>query len=196
VAGVALLMGNFSRLARAERPMAERYLPNTEANGPSTLGRSVAGLLGWLAVVASAALAGGIASAGAGGFYQQLDRPEWAPPAWLFSPVWTALYLLMALAAWLVWRVRGLRRAQGALTLFVLQLVANAVWPWLFFAWRQGALALAGIVVLGLLVLATIAAFWRIRPLAAGLLVPYVAWISYAAALNLAIWQRNPALLG
>jgi translocator protein len=176
--------------------MADRYLHDMQQDRPRSLGKSIAGLLGWLAIVALAAIAGAIASANAGGFYQQLDRPGWAPPAWLFSPAWTLLYLLMALAAWLVWRERGMHRARGALILFVLQLVANAAWPWLFFAWRQGALAFAGIVVLGLLVLATIAAFWRIRPLAAGMLVPYLAWIGYAAALNLAIWQRNPALLG
>ena len=103
---------------------------------------------------------------------------------------------MMGVAAWLVWRVNGFRAARGALLLFMLQLALNALWSWLFFAWHLGALALADIVLLWALILATLIAFWRVRPWAGALLVPYLAWVSVAAALNYAVWQLNPQLLG
>ena len=96
------------------------------------------GLVGWLLACFAAAAVGSVASANAQGFYQQLDKPSWAPPPWLFGPVWSVLYLLMGIAAWLVWRDRGFAGARNALTLFVVQLAANALWTWLFFAWRRG----------------------------------------------------------
>jgi tryptophan-rich sensory protein len=157
---------------------------------------SIAGLIGWLALAFAAAAVGGIASAHADSFYQQLTLPSWAPPAWLFAPVWSVLYLCMGIAAWLVWRARGLYGARNALTLFVVQLAANALWTWLFFAWQRGALASGEIVVLWLLIAATIIAFWRIQPRAGALLLPYLAWVSFATALSWACWQLNPQLLG
>jgi len=157
---------------------------------------SLRGFIGWLAVTFVAALAGTIASLHAADFYAALDRPSWAPPAAVFGPVWTALYIAMAVAAWLVWRERGFAGARNALALFLVQLACNALWSWLFFAWHEGGLALADIAVLWVLVAATCVSFWRVRPLAAALLLPYLAWITFAAALNWAVWQRNPALLG
>jgi benzodiazapine receptor len=154
------------------------------------------GLAGWLLASFAAAAVGGVASANAGDFYQQLARPAWAPPSWLFGPVWSVLYLLMGIGAWLVWRERGFRGARGALWLFVIQLAANALWTWLFFAWRRGALAVGEILLLWVLIAATIAAFWRVRPLAGALLIPYLLWVTFATALTYAIWQRNPGLLG
>lgn len=154
-----------------------------------------AGLLAWLGIVAAAAAIGAAASVEAGSFYAQLARPSWAPPASAFGPVWSALYLLMAVAAWLAWRERGSRPLGTALTLFLLQLCVNALWSWLFFAWRNGAWAFAGVVVLLALVAATIAAFWRIHRLAAALLLPYLAWVCLATALTWSVWQANPKLL-
>lgn len=163
---------------------------------PISLPRQALGLLGWLlACIATGAL-GGLASVQARDFYAQLVQPTWAPPGWLFGPVWTTLYLMMAVAAWLVWRRAGWSGARAALTLFVLQLAVNALWTWLFFAWRQGGWALAEIAVLWLLIAGTIALFWRVQRLAALLLLPYLAWVSFAAALNLSLWRANPALLG
>lgn len=153
------------------------------------------GLVLWLAVTFVAAAAGAIASMDAPAFYAQLDKPGWAPPAWLFGPVWTVLYLLMGVAAWLVWRERPSQRADGALGLYLLQLGLNALWSWLFFGWRQGALAMVDVVLLLALVAVTAAAFWRIRPLAGGLLLPYLAWVGFASVLTWAVWQRNPGLL-
>jgi benzodiazapine receptor len=154
------------------------------------------GLAGWLAVTFFAAAAGSVASTQAPDFYAQLVRPSWAPPASLFGPVWSVLYTLMAVAAWLVWRVGGFAGARTALTLYLVQLVFNALWTWFFFAWQRGGLAFADIVLNALLVAATLTAFWRIRPLAGALLVPYLLWVTFAAALNYMIWQLNPQLLG
>jgi tryptophan-rich sensory protein len=162
----------------------------------NTRSRTILGLAGWLLVSFVAAAVGGLASARAGTFYQQLSRPDWAPASSVFGPVWTVLYIVMAVAAWLVWRERGFAGARTALGLFLLQLLANALWTWLFFAWRQGALAFGEILVLWILILATMAAFWRVRKLAALLLLPYLAWVSFATALTYAVWQRNPAILG
>lgn len=153
------------------------------------------GLLGWLAVSFAAAALGGLASANAEGFYEQLTLPAWAPPSWLFAPVWTLLYILMGAAAWLVWGEHGFREARVALTLFLSQLAFNALWTWLFFAWRLGAMAFVEILVLWALVLCTVIAFWRVRPMAAALIIPYLIWVTFASALSYAIWQSNPALL-
>jgi len=157
------------------------------------------GLAGWLAITFLAAAVGTIASMDAPSFYAQLDRPSWAPPSWLFGPMWTVLYLLMGIAAWLVWRERDNRRqahgVSGALGLFVTQLVANALWSWLFFDWHDGATAFAEILVLLALIVLTLVTFWRIRPLAGALLLPYLAWVAFASALTLSVWQRNPGLL-
>jgi benzodiazapine receptor len=149
----------------------------------------------WVALCAAAGAIGAIASANAPEFYAALAKPSWAPPAGVFGPVWTLLYMAMAVAAWLVWRERGWARARVALGLFVLQLALNALWSWLFFGWHRGALAFADILVLLALIIATTAAFARIRRLAAWLLVPYLAWVIFAAALNYSVWQRNPQLL-
>lgn len=153
------------------------------------------GLLGWLAVTFVAAALGAIASADAADFYAALARPSWAPPASVFGPVWTVLYTLMGVAAWLVWRRRELAGARPALALFITQLVANALWSWLFFAWQRGALAFTEVVVLWFLVVGTTVAFHRVRVLAAALLYPYLAWTTYATALTYAVWRLNSGVL-
>ena len=155
------------------------------------------GLAGWLFLVFAAAAVGAVASTEAGSFYAQLIRPRWAPPAWLFGPVWSVLYLLMGIAAWLVWRVHGIYKARAACIVFVAQLITNALWTWLFFAWRQGGLAFAEIILLWSLIVITFISFWRLRArTAAILLMPYLAWVTFAAVLNFSIWQLNPDLLG
>lgn len=102
----------------------------------------------------------------------------------------------MGIAAWLVWCKHGVRGAASALAIFVAQLFANALWTWLFFAWRLGAVALAEIVILWLLIAGTIALFWRLQRTAAMLLLPYLAWVSFATALSFSLWRLNPDLLG
>jgi tryptophan-rich sensory protein len=151
------------------------------------------GLLAWLVAAFAAGAIGAIASVDAASFYAQLSQPTWAPPAWVFGPVWSTLYALMGIAAWLVWRSPN--RSAYALGLFGAQLVANALWSWLFFAWHRGALAAVEVLVLLALIVATTAAFWRTRRLAALLLIPYLVWVSFAAALTWAIWRANPEVL-
>lgn len=158
--------------------------------------KQILGFVAWLAVSFIAAAVGSAASIQAGPFYAQLVRPEWAPPSDVFGPVWTILYALMGIAAWLVWRVGGFRAARTALTLFLVQLVVNALWSWLFFGWHLGGAAFADIVLLWVLIIATLVAFWRVRPLAGVLLIPYLLWVSFASALNYSVWQLNPQLLG
>ena len=153
------------------------------------------GLLAWVAITFAAAAIGAWGSADSSSFYAELARPSWAPPAWLFGPVWTTLYALMAVSAWLVWRARGFAGARSALLLFIAQLGANALWSWLFFAWHQGALAFVEVLVLWGLIVATVVAFHRYSRPAALLLAPYRAWVTFAAVLTFAVWRLNPGLL-
>lgn len=155
--------------------------------------RNLVGLLAWLLVAFAAASLGALASVDAGAFYAQLNKPSWAPPAQLFGPVWSVLYALIGVSAWLVWRSQGPKKA--ALVLFGCQLAANALWSWLFFAWHRGALAAVEILVLLALIACTAATFWRSSRLAALLLAPYLLWVGFASVLAWSIWQRNPALL-
>lgn len=157
--------------------------------------RQLLGFSGWFLVTFLAAALGARASISAASFYATLALPAWAPPASLFGPVWTALYALMALAAFLAWRERGWRAATPALTLYLLQLGLNTLWSWLFFGWKQGALAFADILLLLVLIIATLIAFWRIHKFAACMLLPYLAWVGFATVLNYAVWQANPGVL-
>lgn len=156
----------------------------------------VKGLLAWFAITFAAAGIGAMASTGAGEFYAQLDRPGWAPPASVFGPVWTLLYALMAFAAWSVWRIRGAATAPRTLALYVVQLLVNALWSWLFFGIHSGAAAFAGAVLLFALVAACAFAFWRVRRLAGMLMMPYLAWVGFACVLTWQVWRLNPQLLG
>ena len=152
-------------------------------------------LIASLLVTAGAAAVGSLATQSAPDFYRELARPVWTPPAALFAPAWTALYLLMAVAAWLVWRSPRVPARRSALVLHAAQLALNAAWPWLFFHFRQGGWALVDNVVLVGVVAVTVVAFWQIRPLAGALLLPYLGWVAYAAAMTAALWRANPDLL-
>ena len=163
---------------------------------PQSKQQQMLGLIGWFSVSFAAAAIGAAASVQAGAFYGQLVQPSWAPPSSVFGPVWTVLYALQAIAAWLVWRRGGVRANRNALSLFLAQLALNALWTWLFFAWRLGGWAFAEIVVLWVLIVATLVSFWRVRPLAGALLIPYLLWVSFASALNYSVWQLNPLVLG
>ena len=164
---------------------------------PASRPRQAFGFAAWLALCFVTSAIGALASVNARSFYAELARPVWAPPGWLFGPVWTLLFLTMAVAAWLVWRVPQSGRSRAvALGLFVVQLAANALWSWLFFAWRLGGVAFAEVLLLWLLIALTLAAFWRVRPVAGMLLIPYLLWVTFAAALNFALWRLNPGLLG
>ena len=158
--------------------------------------KQIIGLIGWLVLCFAASAAGAIASIQTREFYAKLVQPEWAPPGWLFGPVWTILFALMAISAWLVWRDGGFAKHRGALTLFIIQLIPNVLWSWLFFAWSKGALAFADILLLWVLIAATIISFWKINRLAGAMLIPYLLWVSFATVLCYSTWQLNPGILG
>ena len=124
-------------------------------------------------------------------YHERLRKPPFTPPPAAFGPVWSTLYLLMGVAAWLVWREGLTARTGLALGLFAAQLVLNFAWSLIFFGQHLVGAALLEIVALWLTILATILAFRRVRPLAGGLLVPYLAWVSVATYLNAGIWRLN-----
>lgn len=124
-----------------------------------------------------------------GEWYKALDKPSWTPPDWLFGPVWSVLYLMIAVAGWLVWINIGM---SGLLVLWGVQLVLNATWSWLFFGIRRMDLAFVDVVLMWLSIATFIALAAATVPLAAMLFVPYLIWVTIASALNLSVWRRNP----
>lgn len=158
---------------------------STPARGSAAL----VGLLVWGAVTAAAALFGSQFQAGP--WYDEIAKPPWTPPSATFGIVWPILYVLMAVAAWMVWKTSGFRGATAALSLYLVQLVLNAAWPWLFFGEQMFGLAFGEIVVLWFAILATIVLFWRHNKWAGMMLLPYIAWVTFASALNFSIWQLN-----
>lgn len=189
------ILNNTNSLHLIKKILSYNYLINRKNKMLMTKSKQILGLIIWLCLTFTAAFIGSIASAKAGFFYGQVIRPGWAPPAWLFAPVWTLLYLLMGIDAWLVWKVRGFRASSFALLLYVIQLAANAFWTWLFFAWKLGGVSFIEILILWALILFTVIAFWRVRAIYGILLLPYLAWVSFASVLTFAIWKNNPHLL-
>jgi tryptophan-rich sensory protein len=124
-------------------------------------------------------------------WYTGLNKPSWNPPDWIFGPVWTTLYVMMGVSVWLVWRRRHEVETRAAMMLFGLQMILNAAWSVLFFGMQRPGWAAAEIVVLWLAIVATTAEFGRISKPAAWLLVPYLAWVSFAGFLNFTIWRLN-----
>jgi benzodiazapine receptor len=154
--------------------------------------RPIAGLAVWLAICYGAAALGSVFSVGAiPGWYETLTKPPGTPPNAVFGPVWTVLYGMMGVAAWRVWLLRGLRGAWGALALFAVQLGLNVGWSALFFGRQAIAAAMIEIVLLWCAIAATTVAFLRHDRLAAALLAPYWAWVSFAAWLNYGFWRLN-----
>ncbi len=154
--------------------------------------RSALGLVALVVVCfAAAGVGGALMSRTPPDWYPSLQKPAWTPPGWVFGPVWTFLYLTMAGAAWLVWRRGDLREARLPLGLFGLQLALNAAWPGLFFGLRMPGPAFVELCALWCVLLATVIAFFRESRAAGLLLVPYLAWSTFAGVLNLAIWRMN-----
>lgn len=164
------------------------YAAEIRAPGAS---RSVLAALGFAAAVIATSVVGGLGASQSGALYAALELPAWAPPAWLFSPVWVLLYVLIAASGWLVWRAARENGAPAFYAVYALQLGLNAAWPVLFFAGDLYGVALTGIAVLLAAIAATIALAWRHSRAAALLFVPYLAWVGYATALNAAIWVIN-----
>ena len=139
----------------------------------------------------AAGLGGLFTASSVGSWYAALRKPVWTPPSGVFGPVWSVLYLLMGVSAWLVWYRHGLRDAALPLALFVVQLILNAAWSGLFFGLQRPDLAFAEIVLLWGAILATTIAFGRATPGAGWLMLPYLLWVTFAAGLNFAIWRLN-----
>lgn len=144
-----------------------------------------------LACLAVGGISAALSATGLREWYPTLVRPAFAPPDWLFGPVWTVLYVMMGVAAWMVWRERREADVRVQLTLFVTQLLVNGAWSWVFFGLRRPGLALGVIGALLLLIVMTALAFGRVRRSAAWLMTPYLAWVSFAACLNYSFWQLN-----
>ena len=166
----------------------------TQRNGDLSPSRSkivdALGLAGWLVLSFAAAIPG--AAFPVGEWYAALNRPSIAPPNEVFGPVWTLLYILMGTSAWLIWRRDKEPTRTIALCFFVIQLLFNSIWSWLFFGLHRIDLALLEIVLLVVLIGLTTVFFWRLRRLAGALLMPYLAWVSFATVLNFRFWQLNP----
>ncbi|MBQ1080968.1 TspO/MBR family protein [Nocardiopsis sp. B62] len=157
---------------------------------PSTTSALLTALV-FAAAVTAAALVGVLSNPGTAGDYAALQQPSWAPPSWLFGPVWTVLYAMIAVSGWLVWRQRGWQGARTELSLFAVQLLLNAAWSPLFFTAGLRGTALVDIVLLLAALAVTILLFARVSRWAAVLLVPYWAWVAFATALNFSIWSLN-----
>lgn len=157
--------------------------------------QDIRGTTRWLGLVVCSGMCFSSASMGAlfppGDWYAGLNKPSWNPPGWVFGPVWSALYAMMAVAAWLVWQRGGFGAQRRALMWFIVQLALNAAWTPLFFGWHLPAIAFGEILLLWGAIAATLRAFFQINRLAGWLLAPYLAWVSFAAALNLTIWRLN-----
>ncbi|MDZ7289896.1 MAG: tryptophan-rich sensory protein [candidate division KSB1 bacterium] len=140
----------------------------------------------------SAAFFGGLfTESSVDSWYRAINKPSWTPPNWIFGPVWTMLYLSMAVAAWLVWRESGFAGAIPPFVLFGIQLVLNATWSVAFFGLQSPKLGFINIIFLWGFILATLIAFWRIKPLSGWLFMPYLLWVTFAATLNWTIWRLN-----
>lgn len=154
-----------------------------------TFVKNLLGMLFSIGLVSVAASFGALY--GPGEWYAGLIKPSWNPPNWIFGPVWTTLYLLMAVAAWMVWRERQRVAVARPLALYGIQLLLNAIWTPLFFGAHQMGWALAEILLMEIFILATIVAFYRVRPVTAYMLVPYACWVGFASFLNFTLWRLN-----
>jgi tryptophan-rich sensory protein len=141
-----------------------------------------------------AAVAGSVASIQAAKFYGDLTKPSWAPPGTVFGPVWTVLFLMMALAGGMALSAGG-SDLRLRVAVFLLQLMLNALWSWTFFKWQSGPASIVTISVLWTAILLNMIAFWKVSSISGALMLPYLAWVTFAGALNLAIWNLNRELL-
>ncbi len=146
-------------------------------------------LAGWLALCFAASAT--VVFVSIDGWYAGIQKPSWSPPSWLFGPVWSILYGMMGVAAWLVWKKGGWREQKRVLGIFLLQLALNALWTPLFFGMHWIGLAFAEIILLWLAIATTMIAFTRVRKDAGALFVPYLMWVSFAAILNFTLWRMN-----
>jgi translocator protein len=149
------------------------------------------GLLAWIVIAFLPSLTAAFVDTGT--WYDSLNRPAWTPPSWVFGPVWTLLYLLMGIAAWRVWATHGFaeRSARLALVLFLVHLIFNAAWTWLFFGLHMLTVAAIEIIILWAMILILTALFWKRDRIAGALLLPYLLWVTYAVTLSIGFAVKN-----
>ena len=162
-----------------------------DVRGLSTSRQAVGLIIAIATCFAAAGIGGLVTTPQIPGWYANLAKPAWNPPNWIFGPVWSCLYLMMAVAAWLVWRQAGFAGAKLPLALFAIQLALNSLWSVLFFGLQNPGAAVIEIILLWAAILATLISFWKRSRWAGGLLVPYLAWVTFATVLNVAIWRMN-----
>jgi len=154
--------------------------------------QDIAGLIAFVALcLGIAGIGGAITATSVGSWYQALAKPSFNPPDWAFAPVWTALYIMMGIAGWRIWRTAGFRGGRAALSAFAVQLALNLGWSFAFFGLRSIAAGLVEIAVLFLAIVVTAVLFWRLDRAAGLLFAPYIAWVAFAALLNTALWVLN-----
>lgn len=149
----------------------------------------IIGLVVWILICFLPAIIG--SQFGPGDWYQALNKPEWNPPNWIFGPVWTLLYVLMGISVWIIWKSYGLKTAAIPIAFFIVQLILNALWSWFFFGLENVGLAFVDIIALWTFILITLILFWKLNTWSGVLLIPYIAWVSFATILNYNIWQLN-----
>lgn len=154
-----------------------------------TTAKKILGLVGWILLCSLAGIFG--AQFEPGTWYQLLQKPVWTPPNWIFPVVWPILYILMGIAVWLLWKMKDSSLWQTEFTWFFVQLVLNALWSWIFFGMHMIGTGLAEILLLWISILFTTLLFWKRNRTAGILMIPYLVWVSYASALNFAIWHLN-----
>jgi len=154
-----------------------------------TTAKKILGLVGWILLCSLAGIFG--AQFEPGTWYQLLNKPAWTPPNWIFPVVWPILYILMGISVWMIWKMKETSLWQTEFTWFFVQLILNALWSWIFFGMHMIGTGLAEILLLWVSILFTTLLFWKRNHTAGILLMPYLAWVSYASALNFAIWHLN-----
>lgn len=164
---------------------------NVTHNKPSFAASVGAFVLAQAVCFAAAAIGGAFTASSVGTWYENIAKPSWNPPDWVFGPVWTVLYAMMGVSVWLIWRASGWTGARLALSLFGIQLALNALWSIIFFGAQRPGYAFVEIVFLWFAIVATATAFWPHSRWASGLLIPYLAWSAFAAVLNFTIWRMN-----
>jgi tryptophan-rich sensory protein len=163
----------------------------SDGNGRTRAG-DLLGLCAFVALcLAISAIGGWVTAQSVGTWYQTLHKPVFNPPDWLFAPVWTLLYVMIAVAGWRVWRTHGLAGARAGMTAYAAQLALNLAWSFLFFGGRMIGTALVEIVLLLAINCVNAVLFWRADRMAGWLLVPYAAWVAFACVLNFALWRLN-----
>ena len=166
----------------------------TNASGHQRPSRDLFALLGFVALcLLVSGIGGAITATSVGGWYQALQKPPFNPPDWVFAPVWTPLYILIAVSGWRIWRHRLAKATGKAFSIYAVQLALNLAWSGLFFGWQRIDLALIEVVILLCSIIVNSIVFWRIDRTAGLLLIPYILCVAYATALNGALWLLNPA---